>query len=145
MDIISKIELFPFYRAFFSEDGTWEKLTDKAKQAHIFPLYRLLSIKYPEYIQNLNKIHSVQVLDALHNAFKSRGKQPGWAYTKAKQRKDEDLLKKYPDYLIQSFIDGHKIERKSFAFLVETHPDEVIKHLDNELKILDQKPKKTKR
>lgn len=145
-EIISKIDLFPFYRAFFCSDGTWEKLTDRAKMTYIFPLYRLLSIKYPEYIQNLNKIHSVQVLDALHNAFKGRGKQPGWAYTKAGKTKDgEDLLKKYPEYLIQQFIKHNNIEKKSFDFLVEMHPEEVVAHLETEMKVLNQKPKKTKR
>lgn len=144
--VITSIELFPFYKAFFCKDGTWERLTDQAKMKHCFMLLRLLSIKHPEYIQCLNQFHSVQLLDALHNAFKSQGSQPGWAYTKVKENaSSKHLLDKYPKWLIEEFCQGHGLEKKSFEFLFSVHQTEVIEHLDKSLDVFNQVMKPTKK
>lgn len=144
---IEKIDLFPFYRAFFSEDGTWETLTKGAKMAHAFMLHRLLAIKHPEYMSCINNVRSVYIIDALHEEFKSKGRQPGWAYTKSEKEIKPFLeeLKRFPDILINNFINFHQLERKSFEFLMSYESQEVLKELDTELKIYNQNSKKTKK
>lgn len=144
---VDSIDLFQFFRVFFSKnDNEWNALTDKAKMTHAFMLNRFLSIKHPEYIQFLNKKHSVHIIDALHNAFKHHGKSPGWMYTKAAMVKtQQELLDKYPKILIHQFVKSHNIEAKAFSFLLDVHEKEVLSYLDKELKTLNQSVKKTKK
>lgn len=145
---VEKIDLFSFYRAFFSTDGIWETLTDKAKMDHAFMLHRLLAIKHPEYMSAINTVRSIYVLNALHEEFKSKGKQPGWAYTKSTKEETPiiESLKKYPDILINNFLNAHGLERKSFMFLLEYDSASVFKQLDNEMKVYNQSTtKKTKK
>lgn len=145
--LIEKIDLFPFYKCFFSDDGSWETLSSGAKMQHAFMLYRLLSIKHPEYMSCINSLRSSIVIDALHNEFKSKGRQPSWAYTKSgkEEKPTAETLKKYPDVLIQNFMRFHGLERKSFEFLLEYDSVSVFKELDDELKIYNQTTKKTKK
>ena len=101
--IIDKIELFTFYKLFFSDTDDWHMLSDSAKMQHAFMLTRLIAIKHPEYIQCFNNFHSVHVINGLHDNFKSKGRQPSWAYTKTTNKKSNDLdvLSKYPAQIIQ--------------------------------------------
>ena len=147
MEQITKIDLFPFFRAFFSDDMTWDMLTDSAKKQHAFMLNRFLAIKRPEYIQCLNKFHSVHVINALHQEFKSKGSPPSWMYTKTTksgtQAKEIDLSK-YPVEIIQRFIYYHQLEKESFALVIDLHAKEVIVELDKYLAQWNQvaKPQK---
>lgn len=146
--MIDSIDLFPFFRAFFSIDDTWDTLTDRAKTMHNFMLLQFLSIKHPEYIQEFNKNTidlNVHVLNALHNAFKTP-KYPGWMFTKVdKISKVDDTLSKYPVELINEFIKSHQLEEKSFTFLYETHKEEVLQELNIQLKSWNQTIKPTKK
>lgn len=142
---IESIELFPFFRAFFCNDGVWETLTDKAKLQHAFMLNRYLSIKHAQYIQNFNKFHNVHVINALHEDFKSKGKSPGWMYTKTTDSTvTKHKLSEYSSEIINMFCKGHDIEFKSLEFLCEIMPLEIYAELDEMKKQLAQtvKPKK---
>jgi len=143
-DIISSIGLFPFYAAFFCTDGIWERLTDKVKLGHAFMIMQLLAIKYPEYVQVLNRSHNVHVIDALHNAFKHNGRQPGWSYTKVVHNKTATETGKYPKWLIDQFMKSNGLEQKSFDFLVQIEPELIIPLLDEEMVKINMavKPKK---
>lgn len=143
-EIITKIEYFPFLKIFFADTEEWSRLNDAAKMTHAFKLNRLLAIKHPEYMQCLNKQLTPAIVDALHNSFKSKGRQPGWAYTKTNAKDIEDPLKKYPAFIIDDFMKYHGLELKSFKFVLECHAEEVINELDAALKILNQTVKKSK-
>lgn len=143
-NIINKIEWFPFVRIFFSDSDEWSKLTDAVKMSYAFKLNRLIAIKRPEYMQLLNKAHSPATIDALHNAFKTKGRQPGWTYTKTRPNQTNEELSKYPTFIINDFIRYHGLEQKSFEFVLSVHYDEVIKELDKALAIFNQTPKKSK-
>lgn len=144
MEIVSKIDFFPFLRAFYSNDGVWETLTDSAKLEHCFRLYRTLSIQHPIYMQQNNKIHDVNCLDALHQANKHHnGKQPWWTYTKVKWEKGEQIFS-FGENIISEFCQRNGIERKSFLTVSEMFYDEVLKSL-NEIKKEYEPLKKPKR
>lgn len=134
-DVISKIDLFPFMRAFFSNDGTYEKITKDAKKKHIFMLLRYLSIQYPVHINEINKNHSTEVIDSLHSSFKHEGKQPWWTYTKTMKftgvnSNHQELSKKYDKYTINIFCKIHEIEYKSLEFIYDIEPNSVIPLID---------------
>lgn len=141
-----KIDLFPFLRAFFSVDGSWDVLSDSAKQSHNFMLFQFLSIKRPEYIQFFNMKHiqmNVHIMNALHNSFKTAN-YPGWMYTKTTNLAVDKSLDKYPSEIMQEFLNAHQIEQKDFAFLYEHYKDDVTKQLDEQLAAWKQTIKKTK-
>jgi hypothetical protein len=142
---IDKIDLFPFLKIFFADTEEWATLSDSAKMQHQWMLFRFLSIKHPEYMQCLNMMKvTVSTIDALHWTFKSKGKQPGWMYTKTNSKLIDDPLKQYPKHIIQEFVEAHGLEEKSFRIAMELHEAEVLKELDSQLKIWNQSIKKTK-
>lgn len=127
---ISKIDLFPYYRAFFDSDGVWKNLTDKAKMDHAFMIIRALSAKFPDYMQELNKNHNVHLLDALHRAFsKPSGKPPSFMYISAKKVKEDNRLLKIDKQIIDDYLKINGIERKMFNFVFEEHTDQVLSEL----------------
>lgn len=143
-EVITKIELFPFLKLFFQDSEEWHSLSDGAKTSHAFMLNRFLAIKHPEYVQCFNKQTSPAIIDALHNAFKTKGKQPGWMYTKTNAKGYDDPLKPYPQFIINDFIFAHGLEFKSFQFALEMHEAEVIAELNAALKVFNQTNKKSK-
>lgn len=127
---ISKIDLFPFYRAFFDSNGVWDQLTDKAKMAHAFMIIRAISAKHPDYMQELNKNHNVHLLDSLHRAFsKPNGKPPSFMYISAKKQKVDNRLQKIDDQTIDTYLKNNGIERKMFDFVLQEYPDKIVKEL----------------
>lgn len=129
-DSISKIDLFPYYRAFFDSTGVWSRLTDKAKMSHAFMIIRAISAKHPEYMQELNKNHNVHLLDALHRAFsKPNGKPPSFMYIKINRQKVDNRLHKIDDKTIDDYLKINGIERKMFDFVFAEYPDKIVKEL----------------
>ncbi|BBI90678.1 hypothetical protein HYO65_gp286 [Tenacibaculum phage PTm1] len=148
-ELIDQIDYFPFLRAFWSTDGTYERLTNRAKQAHIRNLWQLLSRDQPQIMQMLNKEYNVAVMDAIHEASKHANRQPQYCYIKArpKNSKTLDRIKKFSPWVVNEFRTSNNLDLKDYEFFCDIEPDLVIASMDAIEKTLQQvkKPKKTKR
>lgn len=149
IEIIDQIDYFPFLRAFWSTDGTYEKLTEKAKQAHLRQTWQLLARDQPQIMQMLNKSYDVEVLDALHEASKHANRQPQYCYIKARPANAGTLsmIKKFSKQVHDEFRKIHNVDNKEFDFFCHTHPDIVIesmKEIESNFKQFSN-PKKRKR
>lgn len=156
-DIITSIDYFPFLRAFWSTDGTYEKLTTSAKAQHIRALWKLLARDQPEIMQMLNKEYSISVMDVLHitesknayNPHTRKCRQPGYTYLKAypKNSKTLDAINAYPKLIREEFRVSNGLDVKEFDFFCDVHPELILEGLEALEKLFNQmkKPKKRKR
>lgn len=122
MDIINKIDLFPFMDAFFCDTITYNRLTDKAKMDHYFMMMRTLSIAMPAYVHKINKIQSVHVLDAMQKACGNQQRKPQWVYTSSKgvkaEKEAKNPLKDYDESILVSWCQGNGFERKDLDTVI---------------------------
>lgn len=146
LNLITKCTIFEFMRYFFCDPDKYALLTDKAKQAHCFMFYRLMSIKYPVQMNAISNVHDTRIIDVLHSTFGRKGQQyPGWLYQK--QDKSEKVEKTLLDIITKDDIDKiyevYDLEYKSLLLLFHLDPDK-INELIESVKPDDNKVTKTK-
>lgn len=148
-ETIDSIDYFPFLKSFWSTDGTYERLTKKAKQVHIRRLYALLARDQPQLMQMLNKEYSIPVIDSIHEAAKHDNRQPGYCYIKIRGSNSAtvDKIGSYAKPIIDEFRKLNEIDYKDYEFFCEIEPDLILNGLADIQAKHDQikKPKKRKR
>lgn len=132
LEVINKIEYFPFLRAFFCNDGVYDMLTESAKMEHAKKLWQLLARAQPEFMQAINKMHNVHVMDAIHAASKTLGKQPSYCYIKADAPNSKYLekIKSFELKIKQEFKRSQDIDEKDFQFFVMIEPIMILESLE---------------
>lgn len=132
LEVSNKIEYFPFLRAFFCDDGVYDALTEKAKMEHARRLWQLLARAQPEFMQAINNEHNVHVMDAIHAASKSLGKQPAYCYIKADapHSKYTEKINAFDRTIKQEFKRSQDIDEKDFQFFAIVEPVILIEALE---------------
>lgn len=152
MDLINKIELFPFMDAFFCDTITYNRMTDKCKMDHYFMIMRTLSIAMPVYCHKLNKIQSVHILDAIQKNVGNQPRKPQWVFTSAKGIKGaeeaKNPLKDYDEELLHNYCDLNGFERKDLETVIHFGGEPILKDIKiyyNDVISIEGKPKTHKR
>lgn len=123
-NIITKIELFDFMRAFFTDATKYKKLTQSAKKPHLFMWRRMMSIQYPVQMHAIAMLDDIRIMDVLHKRF-CGSVYPKWMYTSAggdKQPKDKSVIQKYDRDVLDAFMVTYNVEYKSLQILNEWYP-----------------------
>lgn len=148
-EVLDQIDYFPFLRAFWSSDGTYEKLTVRAKSAHIRQLWALLARDQPEIMQMLNTEYNVNVMDAIHEASKHANRQPGFTYIKARPEntRTQERIKKFGTHVHEEFRRANDIDYKDFLFFCQEEPQLIIEGMQEIEDGIAQikKPKRTRK
>lgn len=151
MDIIHKIDFFPFLDAFFTDTVTYNKLTNKVKMSHYFMTMRTLAIMNPMLCHSLNKIQSVHVLDSIQKNVGNQRKKPDFVYTSAKAIKAEaeavDPFSKYDTSILSEYAKYIGIEFKDLKTFYTFTGDALLADVDsyvNEVTSQTEAPKKRK-
>jgi len=148
-ELITSIEYFPFLRAFWSNDGTYERLTKNAKEAHLWRFYELLARDQPQLMQMLNSERNVYVIDAIHESVKHENRQPGFTYIKTRPLNDKTKIRldQFSSWIREEWRRANDLDLKDFDFICEMHPDimiEGMESIENSIECM-KKPKKRKR
>lgn len=121
MDIIHKIDFFPFLDAFFTDTTTYKLLSNKAKMDNYYMCMRTLTIMNPMYSHMLNKVQSVHVLDAIQMNVGGQRTKPGFVYTSSKALKAEaeavDPFSKYDSSILNEYAKYVDVEPKDLKTL----------------------------
>ena len=153
-NIVNRIDLFDFMRAFFCDSKKYNSLTRKAKAEHLFIWNRMMSIQFPVQFHTLSRVHSTHIADILHSRMCTNDprKYPKWLFTKSKnQSAEKAILSAYPSETVSMYMQLNNIEYKSLLYqltfdaeYVKTEMASITEQMSKDVKKTKPKTKKVK-
>ena len=145
------MQLFDYINIFFSDNISYDNLSNSDKIKNTFMLNRLFSIKYPMQaaLFNKNGTSALGINEAWHLIGSKHHRTPGWIWTKKEGKKTDNSVEKKIDInkdILSEFCRIYELDSSALDDLRKYKKDEFIEQYKAfEKYVLDDVSKRKKK
>jgi len=125
------MQLFDILKLLFSnKQKDWDSVGNNDKNRNFFMINRIMSIQFPVQANQFNKLKvtPTPVIDWWHDTLSHRfNRPPGWLYTKANKKSQEEKKETKDLEEIEIFIrDKYRVSKRDLSDLKKFYPEKYL-------------------